>query len=79
MSLARFADAHPDLVDGGFDLLSWRTGISVEFDGQLRTDDLHEVGSGERRLVDCFGGGLNVLGHQHCRRLFETPWKSRRL
>src|SRR5258708_3338744 len=43
-------DGH--LIDGGFDQLTW---AALGIDGELRADDLDQVGAGERGLLDLFG------------------------
>ena len=53
MGLPRRGEPDPDLIDGGLDELAWAL---LGVDGQLRANDLHQVGAGERGLVDLLGG-----------------------
>ncbi len=58
MGLTRVGDSDGDLVDSCFDLFARGAVVAVDLDRQLRTDDFHQIGAGEHRLVDT-GGDLD--------------------
>lgn len=49
--------AHPELVDRSLHRLPWRL---LGVDGELRSDDLDQIGAGERRFVDARRRGGDV-------------------